>query len=186
MRSPIWASGAVAPFCGETTTANPLLPLSRRPYCAPCRYPYNWLGFELSFAQGILRRIWTLNLTAGVPALARAPIAIIVSCLLAAFLGAGCASVPSTSSAHTPSPAGDPPTTSTPPPQNASSVSLAPASVTLQLGQSQLFTATVANDPQSKGVSWSLANCNPGACGTLSATSSASGTAITYTAPAHL
>jgi len=58
--------------------------------------------------------------------------------------------------------------------------------VTLQLAQTQIFTATVANDPQSKGVAWSLSQCNPGACGTLSATSSASGTAITYTAPSQL
>jgi hypothetical protein len=65
-------------------------------------------------------------------------------------------------------------------------VAVSPASVTVQLAQTRIFTATVANDPQNKGVSWTLSNCNSGACGTLSATSSASGTAITYTAPSQI
>jgi hypothetical protein len=64
-------------------------------------------------------------------------------------------------------------------------VAVTPASVSLQLAQTQSFTATVANDPQSKGVSWSLSNCSPGACGALSAASSASGASITYTAPSQ-
>lgn len=127
-----------------------------------------------------------MNPHAGAPPVARAPVAIAVFCLLAALLAGGCASVPSKSSLHTPSPVGDPPSITTPTPQAATSVAVSPASVTLQLAQTQIFTATVANDPQSKGVSWSLSNCNPGACGTLSATSSASGTAITYTAPSQL
>ena len=127
-----------------------------------------------------------MNSDPGVPAVARAPVVIAVLCVLAAVLGSGCASVPSNSSAHNPSPTGGPPTTTTPPPQAATSVAVSPASVTLQLAQTQILTANVANDPQSKGVSWSLSQCNPGACGTLSATSSASGSAITYTAPAQL
>jgi hypothetical protein len=65
-------------------------------------------------------------------------------------------------------------------------VTVTPASATVQPAQTNSFTATVANDPQSKGVSWSLSNCDPGACGALSATSSASGTAITYTAPSQV
>ena len=68
----------------------------------------------------------------------------------------------------------------------AISVAVSPPSVTVQVAQTQIFTATVANDPQNKGVSWTLSNCNPGPCGTLSATSSASGTAITYTAPSQI
>jgi len=47
----------------------------------------------------------------------------------------------------------------------------------------QRFTATVANDPNNKGVTWTL-SCSTNACGTISATTSASGVAITYTAPA--
>ncbi|HZC66784.1 MAG TPA: hypothetical protein VE545_09440, partial [Candidatus Dormibacteraeota bacterium] len=48
------------------------------------------------------------------------------------------------------------------------------------------FTATVANDTQNKGVMWALsgAGCTGSACGTLSASTSASGAPITYTAPA--
>jgi hypothetical protein len=65
-------------------------------------------------------------------------------------------------------------------------VAATPASSTLQLGQTQSFTATVANDSQNKGVSWSLSQCAAGACGLLSATSSPSGAAITYTAPSQM
>jgi hypothetical protein len=58
----------------------------------------------------------------------------------------------------------------------------------VQVGQSQPFTATVLNDAQNKGVTWSLsgAGCTGVACGVLSAASSASGLAITYTAPAGM
>ena len=65
-------------------------------------------------------------------------------------------------------------------------ITLNPASASVQTGQTQSITATVQNDTQSKGVSWTLsgAGCSGAACGNLSAASSASGTAITYTAPA--
>jgi len=68
------------------------------------------------------------------------------------------------------------------------SVSLSPASAAVQVSQSQPFAATVSNDSQNKGVNWSLsgAGCSGAACGTLSAASSASGVAITYTAPASV
>lgn len=67
------------------------------------------------------------------------------------------------------------------------SVSLSSTSASVQAGiGTQDFTATVQNDYQSKGVNWTLtqsgANCSP-SCGALSATSSASGTPIKYTAP---
>jgi hypothetical protein len=65
-------------------------------------------------------------------------------------------------------------------------VAVSPATVTLQLAQTQIFMASVANDAQSKGVSWSLSHCTPGACGTLSPAPNASGTAISYTAPLQL
>ena len=128
-----------------------------------------------------------MNPDAGARPVPRAPIAVVVLSLLAAVLAAGCASVPNPSPHSSSSPTPDPPApTSTTPPQAAISVALSPASVTVQLAQTQTFTSTVANDPQNKGVSWTLSNCNPGACGTLSATSSASGTAITYTAPSQI
>lgn len=57
---------------------------------------------------------------------------------------------------------------------------------TLQPGQTQSFSATVANDPQSKGVAWTLGQCAPGACGQLSATTSLSGAPIVYTAPSQM
>jgi hypothetical protein len=65
-------------------------------------------------------------------------------------------------------------------------VTVSPQTQTLTVNQTQDFSATVQNDAQNKGVNWSLsgANCNKNACGTLSATTTASGTAITYTAPA--
>jgi hypothetical protein len=68
------------------------------------------------------------------------------------------------------------------------SVGVSPTSASVQTGQPQNFTATVANDNQNKGVSWALsgAGCTGGACGTLSSTSSTSGTAVTYTAPASV
>jgi hypothetical protein len=68
----------------------------------------------------------------------------------------------------------------------AISVTLSPATVSVQAGKTQNVTATVQNDSQNKGVTWTLssAGCTGTACGTLSAATSASGAAITYTAPA--
>ena len=57
-----------------------------------------------------------------------------------------------------------------------------PPSTNLLAGATAQFTATVANDSSNKGVTWSL-SCSPGACGTISPTSTASGTPTTYTAP---
>jgi hypothetical protein len=70
----------------------------------------------------------------------------------------------------------------------AVSVTLSPATASVQAGQNQAFTASVANDSANKGVTWALsgASCSSATCGTLSATSSASGVAITYTAPASV
>jgi Abnormal spindle-like microcephaly-assoc'd, ASPM-SPD-2-Hydin len=66
-------------------------------------------------------------------------------------------------------------------------ISVSPTSVLLGVNASQQFTAAVQNDPTNGGVTWALNQggtvCSAG-CGTLSATSSASGTPITYTAPA--
>jgi hypothetical protein len=97
-----------------------------------------------------------------------------------AVLLAGCVGNVSRTSTPTPTP---PVTTP------AIAVSVSPTAATVQVGAMQAFTATVSNDSQSKGVTWALsgASCGPpGACGTLSGTSSASGAAVMYTAPTSL
>jgi predicted dienelactone hydrolase len=70
--------------------------------------------------------------------------------------------------------------TSTPPPQI--SVSLSNISVTVLAGTTAQLTATVGNDLANKGVTWTL-SCSAAPCGSVSPTSTASGTATTYTAP---
>jgi hypothetical protein len=64
-------------------------------------------------------------------------------------------------------------------------VSLSQTAATVPVNSSASFTATVANDPQNKGVTWVLSGtgCTGAACGALSSLSSA--TAVTYTAPAN-
>jgi dienelactone hydrolase len=61
-------------------------------------------------------------------------------------------------------------------------VSLAPTTATVPVDTTAQFTATVTNDPQNKGVTWSV-SCATTPCGTVSPTTSASGTSVTYTAP---
>ena len=59
----------------------------------------------------------------------------------------------------------------------------APAS-TVQFGDSvPNIVATVANDPAGKGVNWSVESCGLTDCGSVSAMSTPSGGAVTYTAP---
>jgi hypothetical protein len=70
--------------------------------------------------------------------------------------------------------------------QSRISVSVSPATASVRAGgATQQFIATVSNDRHHRGVRWTLsgAGCSGSACGTLSATSSASGAPITYTAP---
>ena len=64
------------------------------------------------------------------------------------------------------------------------SVSPTTASVQANIG-TQKFTATVRGDSRNRGVKWALTGtgCSGSTCGTLSATSSASGVAITYHGP---
>jgi dienelactone hydrolase len=68
-------------------------------------------------------------------------------------------------------------------------VSVAPGSALIPTNITQQFTAAVNNDRANKGVTWTLteggAECSP-TCGTISSTNSASGTPITYTAPATI
>jgi hypothetical protein len=65
------------------------------------------------------------------------------------------------------------------------SVSVTPSTASVAVNATQPFTATLQNDTQNKGVTWALSGtgCSGAACGTFSANSSASGVAITYTAP---
>lgn len=64
----------------------------------------------------------------------------------------------------------------------AITVDVEPPAATVEAGSTAQFTATVANDPSNKGVTWSV-SCSPAPCGTVSPTSTPSGTATTYTAP---
>jgi predicted nucleic acid binding AN1-type Zn finger protein len=68
----------------------------------------------------------------------------------------------------------------------AITVAVAPNAASVVVSTTQNFTATVANDPANGGVTWALsgAGCTGATCGTLSSASSASGTPVTYTAPA--
>lgn len=66
-------------------------------------------------------------------------------------------------------------------PASGITVALSGVPTSLVTGGTASITATVANDPANGGVTWS---CTPsGSCGSFSANSSASGTAVTYTAP---
>jgi hypothetical protein len=63
------------------------------------------------------------------------------------------------------------------------SVSVNPASASVQVSQFTSFTATVQNDSLNKGVSWSVfgSGCSGAACGTLTNVTT---TSVTYNAPA--
>jgi hypothetical protein len=70
-------------------------------------------------------------------------------------------------------------TTTTPP---AITVSLSSTPTSLFVNDTASVTATVANDSANAGVTWSCAPA--GSCGSFSSTTTASGAAVTYTAPA--
>jgi hypothetical protein len=69
---------------------------------------------------------------------------------------------------------------SSPPPPI--SVSVLAATTTVLAGATGQFTATVANDAANKGVTWSV-SCSTAQCGTVSPTTTPSGTPTTYIAP---
>jgi hypothetical protein len=64
----------------------------------------------------------------------------------------------------------------------AVTITLSLTSVTLQLGATSPFSATVANDGANLGVNWNVA-CPQADCGSVSPVSTASGDATTYKAP---
>jgi hypothetical protein len=77
------------------------------------------------------------------------------------------------------------------------SVSILPTGASLQINGTQQFTATVANDPNNRGVTWSVnvvrtpamgsLTCSNGVdCGQISPTSTASGASTTYTGPSSV
>src|SRR5277367_605797 len=65
------------------------------------------------------------------------------------------------------------------------SVSVSPATTSVRVSQSAPFTATLQNDSQNKGVTWTLsgAGCSGASCGSLSNVTT---TSVTYTAPASV
>jgi len=62
-------------------------------------------------------------------------------------------------------------------------ITIDPSAAEVEAGGSTQFKATVVNDSQNKGVTWSV-TCSPAPCGTISPITTASGTPIKYTAPA--
>jgi len=74
-----------------------------------------------------------------------------------------------------------------PPPQSQLKIAFQPEpSGSLAVSFSENLTAAVSGDPKNYGVDWSLTCQNPPNCGSLSALHTASGAAITYTAPSTL
>jgi hypothetical protein len=73
--------------------------------------------------------------------------------------------------------------TVTPGPPGPISVSVTPDSPLVQISQTQAFSATLQNDAQNNGVTWSLPAACTAACGTLTGGTS---TAVTYNAPASV
>src|SRR5437868_756472 len=67
----------------------------------------------------------------------------------------------------------------------AISVAVLPASSSVQTGETTQFRATLVNDDQNKGVTWTLsgAGCTGNTCGTLS---SSIANPVSYTAPANV
>ena len=70
----------------------------------------------------------------------------------------------------------------------AITISLSQTAANVVVGGNTSFTASVANDSANKGVSWTLSGtgCSGATCGTVTPTSSASGAAVTYTAPVNV
>jgi hypothetical protein len=75
--------------------------------------------------------------------------------------------------------------TSSPPPPATIAVSVSPSTATVQTGATLRLAATVSNDSTNSGVKWTL-SCSAAQCGTISASMTASGTPITYAAPATI
>jgi hypothetical protein len=72
------------------------------------------------------------------------------------------------------------------PPLLSISVAISPTAASVAANETQTFTSTVSNDAAAKGVTWSLSCATPNGCGSVSgdSSSSSSGGAVIYTAPA--
>jgi hypothetical protein len=116
---------------------------------------------------GVLSNITPLSVTYTAPAVSPTPASVVLS---ATSIADG---TKSASSAIT--------ITTLPPP--AISVTLVPPSTSVQVSASTTFTASLQNDTQNKGVTWTLSGngCSGSTCGTLTVSSS---TAVIYNAPA--
>jgi hypothetical protein len=106
-------------------------------------------------------------------------VSFLLAAAMASFL-AGCGG--STANVQNPPP---------PPPQNVTIAFQPEPGASLSVGSSESVTAVVTNDPDNEGVSWELTcQADPknqhGLCGTLSSPHTASGSPVTYTAPATL
>ena len=66
----------------------------------------------------------------------------------------------------------------------AISVVVTPASATVLFGAPLSIAAVVNDDPATKGVTWAIQPCGVTDCGSVSPNATASGAAVTYTAPA--
>lgn len=70
-------------------------------------------------------------------------------------------------------------------PPTPASVSISPMTGSVLINGTFPIVATVANDPNKLGVTWTISGptCTGASCGTVSPTTSASGATVTYTAP---
>jgi hypothetical protein len=71
------------------------------------------------------------------------------------------------------------------PPPPAIAVSVSPSTATVPTGSMIRVTGTVSNDASNSGVSWTL-SCSVAQCGSISPTTTPSGVATVYTAPATI
>ncbi len=74
------------------------------------------------------------------------------------------------------------------PPGPAIGVTLSQTTASVVANNDLVLSATVTNDSQNKGVTWSLSGmgCSGGSCGTIVPSASASGASVTYTAPPNV
>jgi len=72
-----------------------------------------------------------------------------------------------------------------PPPSAPITVSVTPATATVQTGSTAQLAATVTNDSSQSGVGWAV-SCAASQCGTIIPSTTPSGAYATYTAPASI
>ncbi len=80
---------------------------------------------------------------------------------------------------------GNSPPPSPPPPPPAIAMSVSPSTATVRTSSRIRLTATASNDASNSGISWSV-SCSVAQCGSISPTTTPSGVATIYTAPAAI